>query len=35
MLGMMSVTTTPTPEKIVPIKPLETVEQKYMYGARS
>lgn len=34
MLGLMSVTTVPT-EKIVSIKPLEVVEKKYMYGARS
>jgi hypothetical protein len=35
MLGMMSITTTPTPEKVVSIKPVEVIEQKYMYGARS
>ena len=35
MLGMMAVTTTATPNKIVPIKPVEVIEQKYMYGARS
>lgn len=34
MLGLMSVTTVPT-EKIISIKPLEVVEKKYMYGARS
>ena len=35
MLGLMAVSATPTTTKVVSIKPLEVVEQKYMYGARS
>lgn len=35
MLGMMTVSATPAATKVVPIKAVETIEQKYMYGARS
>ncbi|HSI38048.1 MAG TPA: hypothetical protein VK946_03145 [Methylotenera sp.] len=35
MLGLMAVSATPSATKVVSIKPLEAVEQKYMYGARS
>jgi hypothetical protein len=35
MLGLMAVSATPPATKVVPIKSVEAVEQKYMYGARS
>jgi hypothetical protein len=35
MLGMMAVSATPAATKVVSIKPVEAIEQKYMYGARS
>ncbi len=35
MLGLMAVSATPPATKVVPIKAVEAVEQKYMYGARS
>ncbi len=35
MLGLMAVSATPAGTKVVSIKPVEAIEQKYMYGARS
>jgi hypothetical protein len=35
MLGMMAVSATHSAKKVVPIKAVEPIEQKYMYGARS
>lgn len=35
MLGLMAVSAKPTATKVVSIKPVEAIEQKYMYGARS
>ncbi len=35
MLGLMTANATPDTTKVVSIKPVESPEKKYMYGARS
>jgi len=35
MLGLMTANATPDTSKVVSIKPVETSEKKYMFGARS
>ena len=35
MLGLMTANATPDSTKVVSIKPVESSEKKYMYGARS
>lgn len=35
MLGLMSANAVPDSNKVVPLKPVESPEKKYMYGARS
>lgn len=35
MLGLMTANAVPDSKKVVPLKPVESPEKKYMYGARS